>query len=248
MWWPGEHTPEVADAYRRLTATAPDELSAWLQLAQFPGVPPMVAVDLTYLGDQDDARDLLAPLDRLPRPRSDTRRRMSPADLGSITAEPTNPGVRYSRAELLTELAVPAGPLAPLLSVQLRHLGGALARPSDSPHGALTEPYLLSMLGVPGRGVTARDITAAQDRLAAASPVSGRTPFTFLEPRQAAADAFAPGVLARLRDIKHRYDPGNLFRGSFPVDQCDSRETVSPLPPTKKSRSAPVLAWPTVST
>jgi FAD/FMN-containing dehydrogenase len=226
-WWPGEHSPQVADAYRRLTAVAPDELSAWLHLAQFPGAPPMVAMDVTYLGDQADARDLLAPLDQLPHPQSDTRQPMSPADIGSITAEPTNPGVRLPRAELLTELTgdtiatLLAEPIAPLLTVQLRHLAGALARPSDSPHGALTEPYLLSMLGVPSGGVTAEAIAAAQHKLAAALPVSGRKPVTFLEPTETAAAAFAPGVLARLRDLKHRYDPSNLFRSNFPIADDD---------------------------
>ncbi|MFD0473597.1 hypothetical protein ACFQ0B_39050 [Nonomuraea thailandensis] len=143
------------DAFRQITAAAPEELTVWLDLLHFPGSDPMVAVDATYLGGQDAARDLLAPLDRLARPLSDSRRVMRVSELGGITAEPTDPGPGLSRAELLTELDDAAAktlltdPIAPLLSVQVRQLGGAFARPSDSPQGPLTEPYALYLFGIP---------------------------------------------------------------------------------------------------
>ncbi|MFF0247092.1 hypothetical protein ACWEU6_33845 [Streptosporangium sandarakinum] len=148
---------------------------------------------------------------------------MSVAEIGSITAEPTDPGPGLSRAELLTGLddtaakALLADPIAPLLGAQLRHLGGAFARPSDSPHGPLSEPYALHLFGIPADPATAEAVTARQRALAEALPVSGRKPFTFLSPRETAADAFAPATLDRLREIKHRHDPHGVIRGNFPV-------------------------------
>ncbi|GAA4691375.1 FAD-binding oxidoreductase [Phytohabitans rumicis] len=221
--WTVEHATAVADAYRQITATAPDELTVWLELLHFPGADPMVAVDATYLGGEDEARDLLAPLDRLPAPLSDSRRVMSVAELGSITAEPTDPSAGRSRGELLTTLddvtlkALLADPIAPLLSVQVRHLGGGFARASDSPHGPLTEPYALYLFGIPADPATAEAVAAKQRDLAGSLPVSGRKPFTFLGPDETAADAFGPDVLARLRAIKQRYDPHNVFRANFPM-------------------------------
>ncbi|MBN6055684.1 FAD-binding oxidoreductase [Nonomuraea sp. RK-328] len=221
--WTGEHAPAVMDAYRRITATAPDELTVWLDLLHFPGGDPMVAVDATYLGDPDEARDLLAPLDHVATPLSDSRGVMSAAELGSITAEPTDPGAGSSRGELLTGLddtvakALLADPIAPLLSVQIRHLGGALARPSDSPHGALAEPYALYLFGIPADPATAEAVTARQRELAGVLPVSGRKPYTFLNPGESVADAFTPEALARLRAVKRSHDPHDVFRANFPV-------------------------------
>jgi FAD/FMN-containing dehydrogenase len=221
--WSAEHAPAVADAYRRITAAAPDELTAWLDLLHFPGAPPMVAVDATYLGGEDEGRDLLAPLDALPAPISDSRRAMSVDELGSITAEPTDPSPGLPRGELLTTLDDAAvgtlldSPIAPLLSVQVRHLGGAFAGPSDSPHGPLTEPYALYLFGIPTDRAAAEAVTAKQHALAGALPVSGRKPFTFLTPGETAADAFGPEVLARLRAIKGQHDPHNVFRANFPM-------------------------------
>ncbi|NEA28420.1 FAD-binding oxidoreductase, partial [Actinomadura bangladeshensis] len=223
MLWAAGHAAEVMDAYRQITAEAPEELTVWLDLLHFPGADPMVALDATYLGDAGRARDLLAPLDRLPRPLSDSRGTMAVSELGRITAEPTDPGPGLSRAELLTGLddtaakALLAEPIAPLLSVQVRHLGGAFARPSDGPHGPLTEPHALYMFGIPSDPATARAVTARQRALAEALPVSGRKPFTFLNPEETAADAFAPAALDRLRRIKQEHDPHNTFRSNVPV-------------------------------
>lgn len=224
MLWTAEHGPAVLDAYRQITATAPDELTVWFEQLHFPGADPMVAIDATYLGAEDEARDLLASLDHLAPPLSDSRQVMSVAELGSITAEPTDPSPGRSHAELLTDLddaaakALVAEPIAPLLSVQLRHLGGAFTRPSDSPHGPLTEPYAIYLFGIPADPATDASIAARQHAFANALPTSGRKPFTFLNPAETVANAFAPEVVARLRDIKRRHDPQRVLRSNFPVD------------------------------
>lgn len=46
---------------------------------------------------------------------------------------------------------------------------------------------------------------------------NGRKPFSLLGARETVTDAFTPDVLARLRDIKRRHDPHNVFRANFPV-------------------------------
>lgn len=221
--WSGEHAAAVLDAYRGITRDAPNELTTWFDLLHFPGADPMVAVDVTYLGDEGPARDLLAPLDRLPAPLSDSRQPMTVAQLGAITAEPTDPSPGKSRCELLTRLdddaaaTLLAEPIAPLLSVQLRHLGGAFAQPSDTPQGPLTDPYLLYLFGLPlDPDLTAR-VIERQGALAAALPVTGRKPMTVLSSNESLADAIPPASMDRLRRIKAEQDPAGRFRSNFGV-------------------------------
>lgn len=221
--WTGQHAAEVLDAYRTITRNAPNELTAWYDRLHFPGADPMVALDVTYLGDENTARELLTVIDQLPQPLSDSRATMSVAQLGAITAEPTDPGPGQSRCELLTAFgdaeaeALLADPIDPLLSVQLRHLGGAFAGPSDSPHGPLTEPYLLYLFGLPIEPAVATRIVDRQRALAEALPVSGRKPATFLNPSETLADAIPPVALDRLRGIKAERDPAGRFRSNFPT-------------------------------
>ncbi|MEV4250419.1 FAD-binding oxidoreductase [Streptosporangium canum] len=225
LLWPADRAAEVLEAYRAITATAPDELTVWFDLLQFPGSAPLVAVDATHLGDAAEGQALLRPLDRIDGLISDSRAAMPVAELGSITAEPTAPGPGMSRGELLTGLddlaakTLLSAPIDPLLSVQIRHLGGALARPSDSPHGPLTEPYALYLFGVPSTPEAATAIRARQRELvrSLAPAVSGRKPYTYLNPAETVADAFTPAVLTRLREIKQRRDPRNVLRGNYPV-------------------------------
>lgn len=222
--WDAAHVSDVMEVYRQITAGAPDELTVWLDLLNFPGSDPMVALDVTYLGAEGDAHELLDPLNHLPDPLSDSRRIMPVSELGGITAEPTDPGAGLPRGELLTRLddtvakTLLAKPIDPLLSVQIRHLGGAFTRPSDSPHGPLTEPYALYLFGVPSDPATAEAVTAKQRTLAERLPVSGRKPVTFLNPSETVADAFTPAAITRLRAIKRRHDPDNLIRSNFPVE------------------------------
>ncbi len=221
--WSGEHRAAVAAAFLALTREAPPELTAWLELLHFPGGDPMVAVDLTFLGGELEARVLTAVLDALPTPLSDSRRTMSVGELGSITAEPTDPAPGQQHAELLTGLDASAvatildGARAPLLLAQVRHLGGAIAGPSDSPHGPVTEPYALYLFGVPSDPDVARDIVDHQRALAGRLPTSGRKPVTFLNRSETLADALSADTIGRLRRIKESADPRHTIRANHSV-------------------------------
>lgn len=224
--WPATHARQVAEAYRSMTETAPDALTLWLQLLSFPGADPMIAIDSTFLGDEETARRLTKETDLLPTPLADTRTQISVADLGSITGEPTDPAPGQSRSELLTQLddtalaALLDEPIAPLMAVQIRHLGGAFASPSDSPHGALSEPYAVYMFGVPATTEAAAAIGTKQAALAAALPASGRKPVTFLNPTERLSDALPDASMQRLRQLKEERDPSRIIQGNFSILDC----------------------------
>lgn len=220
MLWDASHAPAVAQAFRDVTRSAPNQLTLWLELMSLPGADPLVAIDLTYLGTESTGRKLLAGLDALPAPLSDSRAMLSVAELGTITAEPTDPSPGISRAELLTDFdadtiaALLAEPIAPLLAVQVRHLGGAFRQESATPHGPLPESYGVYLLGSPGMA-PAGAIIERQQRLVDALPVTGRKPVTMLRPSEGLADALPADSLERLRRIKAERDPDGVFRSNF---------------------------------
>ncbi|MER5999716.1 FAD-dependent oxidoreductase [Nonomuraea angiospora] len=222
--WPAARAGAVFDAFRRITADAPRELSVWInRMAPPPPAPPLVTVDVTYLGGDAEAKALLAAFDEIGGSLSDSRGSMDIADLGTIAAEPVEPSPMLARTELLTDLPVQAlaeAELAPLLNLQVRHLGGALAEadPAGGAGGALAEPYMLYLLGLRlphlADAVRARQAALVE---ALGQAVSGRKPYTFLAPADDAAQAFPADTLARLREIKRRRDPYGVFRANFPV-------------------------------
>ena len=146
MLWPLEMARPVLRAFRQITADAPDELTLWAHLFRFPPMPELpelirgrsfVSVDLTFLGSETEADRLVSRSGSCPR-RSSTRSGVPLSQLGGIAAEPVDPMPTQEYAELLHGLddatldrlvdAAGAGADLPLTVVQIRHLGGALAR------------------------------------------------------------------------------------------------------------------------
>ncbi|TQS42225.1 FAD-binding oxidoreductase [Cryptosporangium phraense] len=240
LLWPVERAAEVLEAYRETVAMAPEELSLWYTLLRFPAIPElpeflrgraMVAVDATYLGGLISGRELLAPLLKVPGTLLDTVGTLQVADLGSVAAEPLDPVPAMEYAALLPELTDDAadtllglaGPHSgsPLTSVQLRHLGGALARPTGTGGavGHLEERFSLNAIGMPMGPGMAEQIETHHGLMAQAlAPhASGRIFFTFLGSEESPVAAFPPDVLARLRAIKQERDPFGVVRSNHPV-------------------------------
>jgi FAD/FMN-containing dehydrogenase len=226
VMWPGARTAEVFELFQTITAAAPAELSVWFHRFQFPDAPPMVALDAAYLGDPDQGRAVLAALDTIGGAIADKRGVLAVADLADITAEPTDPSPALSRTELITDLddavvkTLLDEPVAPLVNIQLRHLGGALAvaGPDAGARGPIAEPYLLYLLGL-GLPHLADAVRAKQSETVAAmgAHVSGMKPFTFLGRAETAAAAFDEPTLSRLRAIKRTRDPRSVIRSNYPV-------------------------------
>ncbi|MBF6466545.1 FAD-binding oxidoreductase [Nocardia beijingensis] len=226
MLWPENRIRAVFDVFQEITADAPDELSVWFQRLQIPDAPPMVGIDAVYLGDPDRGRALLARLEAIGAPILDKRGVFGPADIGSVTGEPTTPSPSLSRTEQLTELGDAVvktlidEPVAPLANVQIRHLGGALAetRPDGGARGPIAQPYLLYCLGL-GLPHLADAVHARRTAIVAAvsAQISGGKPYTFLTPGEDASAAFDTATLTRLRAIKRARDPHGVIRANYPV-------------------------------
>ncbi|MFC9893747.1 FAD-binding oxidoreductase [Nocardia sp. NPDC127579] len=228
VMWPADRTAEVFALFQRLTAAAPDELSLWFNRVQLPGAPAMVGLDAAWVGAIEAGREMLAVLDTIDGAIADTRGELSVAEIGAITAEPTDPSPAVSRAALLTGLdaagleSVLAEPVAPLMAIQIRHLGGALARTRDGggARGAATAPYLLYLLGL-GLPHLIDSVRARQDAIleALGSQATGGLPVTFLSGSNTVADAFDAAALTRLRAVKKAQDPQSVLRANFPVNR-----------------------------
>jgi FAD binding domain len=240
LMWPIEHAAEVLRAFRTVTASAPDELSACFHLLRFPPLPEIpepirggsfVSFDLTYLGGAAEAEELLAPVRALATPMIDTLGLLAPSAIGEILNEPLEPMPALERTCLLPALPdaaadallAIAGPGAPsmLTVVQLRHLGGALARPAAQPGavGTVEESYQLFLLGIPAVPELVGPLLGqlAQAEHAMAPFASGRRMFNFLGSGADPSDAFAPDALERLRAIKVERDPLGVIRSNRPV-------------------------------
>lgn len=170
LFWPIEAMPQVLRVYREVTRSAPDQLSLWYYTYQFPPLPDVpeplwgrgfAAVAVAYLGSAAAAEELLQPLRSVPGVVLDLLGPTPMDELGSIAGEPTNPMPSLEHSSFLDDLddevierltsVAGAGSGSPLLSLQIRHLGGAFRsrHPDDGAAGHIDAPYVLFALGIP---------------------------------------------------------------------------------------------------
>jgi hypothetical protein len=243
MLWPWERATEVLKRYVEWCRTAPDAISTSARLLQVPPLPDIpeglrgrafVAIDGAYLGDEAAAAEVLAPLRAL-EPEIDMFASIQAAALSHIHMDPEHPVPGHGDGMVLDELTpaaiealvAVAGPASgsPLLSVELRQLGGAIGVP-PAEHGALAKIggafalFAVGMKMTPEMGAAVEAHVEAV--IAAMDPWdAGRRYLNFTE-RPADASAFFPeGTLRRLQAVKRAHDPGDVFCSNHPVPVPD---------------------------
>jgi FAD/FMN-containing dehydrogenase len=228
VFWPDARAAEVFAAFREVTANAPHELTVWTSRAQFPGgAPAMVAVSVAYLGSEADGRALLKPFEAIGDVMTGGWKALPIEEIAAITNDPVDPAGSVSRTELLgrfddtTIQTLLSGPIDPLLTVQVRHLGGALTGARPGPRGPVREEHLLYLLGLAPTPEAAAAVAAKQAELVAAlgDAVTGGKLATFLGPTDTLADAVQADEVERLRAVKGKWDPQGRFVANFAVGE-----------------------------
>ncbi|MEN2741145.1 FAD-binding oxidoreductase [Microbacterium sp. X-17] len=236
LLWDASHAGEVARAWAAWTATAPESATTSLRIMHFPPIPELppflrgrsvVAIDGAILEADDEASDLLAPLRAL-APELDTFGRIPVAEMLGLHMDPPQPTPGYSATAMLSSLPAEAADAfveaamsaRPMVS-ELRHVGGAIARPlvGGGAVSSIEGDYLLGSVSVvptPEALAPARTATAAVIGALGAWRAPSLA-LTFLDgggvdPR--------PGFGAsadRLAELKRSYDPADVFVAAHPV-------------------------------
>jgi FAD/FMN-containing dehydrogenase len=241
--FPWERSREVLRAWREWTRTAPEEISTSARILQIPPLPdipePMrgralVVIDGAYLGDEADGADVLAPLRAL-GPEIDTFAMIPPDQLLAIHMDPPTPVpatgdgalLDVVPAEAIDALVHAAGPGSgsPLLMVELRHLGGALARTRDG-HGAVAAmegDFAFFAVGMTPDADTAAVVDAHVDlvKTALSEWDAGRRYLNFTERPIDTRRAYSAAAYRRLQAVKTLVDPDNIFRANHPIAPID---------------------------
>jgi hypothetical protein len=226
--------------WRELLPSMPDEMTT---VARVLNVPPLeeipefvrgrrlVVVEAIYIGDEAEGAELIAPLREL-GPELDTFATIRPADLIHLHMDPDHPVPGRGDHLLLQEdlpadaidaLLEAAGPdtQSTLLSVELRHLGGAVAHSAPN-HGALDAidagfaMFAVGMTPTPEIGMAvAADLGKVKDALARYD--AGREYLNFAEQPTDPRRLVGHASYERLRRIKAQYDPADLFRANHQI-------------------------------
>ena len=240
LWYPVERGPEVLHAWRELTQSdLPDELTTvgrFLNLPPTPDIPEPVRgksfaiIEAYHLGDPAHADELLAPLRAL-GPLNDTITTVQMPALARLHMDPEQPvpaagdGLMVDglTADALDAFVEVAGAHArfPLVSIELRHLGGELrrARPGHGALGSIDADYAMSAVGmVPAPELGAPVRTQVQAVKTALAPWAARhMNLNLTETQQDAATFWTRQPYHRLRRIKTAVDPDDLIRSNHPI-------------------------------
>jgi FAD/FMN-containing dehydrogenase len=238
--WPMDRAAEVLGAWAAWTKDAPEEVTSVGRMLQIPPIPEMpepfrgrqlVVVEAAFLGDEQAGRELLRPLRDL-GPELDTFATVPAAALTQLHQDPPGPvpgrgegwmldGFDAAAADAIVTAAAMDGS-APILSVEVRHLEGALGRP-DPNGGVLSHfeaPYAMySVAMAPSPAmVPAIDGRIAEVRGAAGPWLSRSTYFNFAERKADASTLYPRGNYERLVEIRAEVDPDGVFRAKHAID------------------------------
>jgi FAD/FMN-containing dehydrogenase len=235
-------SPETITGFLEAAWEAPDELSTIANVMIAPPMPfvpseahgkPVIMGMFAYAGPVERGEEVIAPFRALAAPLADMVRPMRYPEL----YEGPEPEVRFgagtnffadrfdpAAAEAILEY-LPRS-TAPMRAVQLRALGGALARvPNDATAFAHRDRELFVNVAAMYMDAGEKETHDAWvDEIADALGRDGTGGYVgFLgEEDEATLRAAYPGATwDRLRELKRRYDPGNLFHLNHNIPPAD---------------------------
>jgi FAD/FMN-containing dehydrogenase len=207
--FPIERAPEVLARFREWAPAQPDELTASIVLFRKSPDPrvsgPVLAIRGLYAGEPEDAVRALRPLVQVAgRPLSDRFQPMGYADTKRIGGTASR---RFELFERLPDAAIGAAVDAvtreqsPANAVEVRHWGGAIARPAPDagPVGHRHVPFSMTIDGP-------AEAAAPLSRYA-----TGGSFLNFLKDAARTHTAYTAADYERLRAVKGAYDPHNVF-------------------------------------
>jgi UDP-N-acetylenolpyruvoylglucosamine reductase len=236
LWFPVDRAAEILKAWRAWTEEMPDEMTSVGRILQFPPIPEIpepvrgqsfVVVQTIFSGDSAEGARLVDPLRTL-GPVMDTVMTIPVAELSRLHMDPEGPapgvgdgGMLDDVDDHLIDLFVEQVVGSPILSAEIRHLGGAVAR-RGSRHGAVDAweaPYLMFAVGIApfpeARQAVESSIGRLRDMLAPWE--SDHTYLNFAESRRKTASLFSSASYHRLRRIKAIVDPTDMIRSNHPI-------------------------------
>jgi hypothetical protein len=172
----------------------------------------------------------------------DTFRVMPYQEMDKISMDPVDPIGAYTHVELLGELSpesieklvalAGAESDSPLVTLEIRQLGGALARPPAdlSPIGRRDSRFIMFGIGISPTPEVAQGVQEHLAHLAEEMRPyeTGATYVNFLVLGDWNAErmraAYSPEDWKRLVELKDRYDPNNLFRFNRNIPPSSARE------------------------
>ena len=237
MFWPVERAGEVLRSWREWAETVPDEVTSVGRILHFPPFPDVpeplrgnsfVIVEAVLVGSESDGAALVAPLRELD-PAMDTFAAVGPTALQHLHMDPPHPVPGVGDGLFLERLpneaidAFVQSGVPPLISLEIRQLGGAMASSSQR-HGAvgtLDAGYVMFAVGMAPSPEIAAAIHDAVDLVKAglAPWESERTYFNFSE-RQVGGARLYPRktyTYQRLRKLRAVHDAGEMFVSNHPI-------------------------------
>ncbi len=239
LFWPIERSADVLPAWQQWARSVPEEVTSVGRILRFPPLPDLpphlrgqsfVVVEAVSQLCAADTDALLAPLRAL-GPALDTFAPTPIPALSALHMDPPGPVPAFGDGMLLAELpteavtafvASAATPENPLLSVELRHLGGALTPGRAIDGGAvdgIEAGFALFAVGITPDAASARAVRDAVDRVhhAMAPWSTGGCYLNFAERAKSGTALWGAATHRRLQAVKAAYDPANVIRSNHPV-------------------------------
>jgi hypothetical protein len=234
VFFPGAEAAAVLHAWRAWAPTLPTEVTtsiALLRLPDLPQLPPplrgqfLVHLRIASTGSPADGEALLEPMRGVAPVVVDTVGPRPYTEIGAVHLDPEEPAPSADSGCLLGELPAEAvdallavagpGVETPLLAVELRQLGGALAVRPEVPDAVSGRDAAFSLfaIGMLAPPVAEQVPDAVRAAVAALAPWRSGVQYGFAA-GQDLTDAWAPDVLARLRQVTRDRDPDGLFRAA----------------------------------